>query len=165
MQKNLDAGIIKGVSVLVFAISLVFFADIFSKNTFFDQGIGVSPPRFSFFGGMVQQFSHANTGATSNIPVPLPVLLILGLGFSLWILSLLLSQPRWWTCRTSLLFTGILLGGAFGNAYDRLMLGYVRDWLLLAHRSVINVADICIIIGCIGLFATLSSSRQREKNL
>ena len=37
--------------------------------------------------------------------------------------------------------------GAVGNLYDRLMFGYVVDFLHLHHWPVFNVADSCISIG------------------
>ncbi len=37
--------------------------------------------------------------------------------------------------------------GAVGNLYDRLMVGYVVDFLHLHHWPVFNVADSCISIG------------------
>jgi signal peptidase II len=52
------------------------------------------------------------------------------------------------------LAVGILMGGAIGNLYDRLALGYVRDFIYMYYRSYhwpnYNMADVFICLG-IGL--------------
>jgi len=48
-------------------------------------------------------------------------------------------------------FLGLILGGAFGNFYDRLRLGYVIDMIDFKFWPVFNVADIAIVIGALGL--------------
>ena len=44
----------------------------------------------------------------------------------------------------------LMLGGALGNAADRLLTGYVTDMieLLFVSFAVFNVADACLVIGC-----------------
>lgn len=51
---------------------------------------------------------------------------------------------------------GMIFSGAMGNLYDRVALGYVRDFIdfvpqlpLIGHWAVFNVADICITVGVI----------------
>lgn len=43
----------------------------------------------------------------------------------------------------------LILGGALGNAVDRLLAGYVVDMIdiLLFPFAVFNVADMCLVIG------------------
>jgi signal peptidase II len=43
--------------------------------------------------------------------------------------------------------TGLLLGGALGNLFDRLRQGYVTDFITLPHWPSFNVADIAITVG------------------
>jgi len=42
---------------------------------------------------------------------------------------------------------GLLLGGALGNAIDRLLRGHVIDFIYVHHWPVFNVADIAITTG------------------
>ncbi len=49
------------------------------------------------------------------------------------------------------LATGLLLGGAIGNAIDRITLGYVRDFIEFPHFPSFNVADIAITVGVVVL--------------
>jgi lipoprotein signal peptidase len=39
---------------------------------------------------------------------------------------------------------GLIIGGAFGNLVDRLRLGYVVDFVSVAHLPVFNVADFAV---------------------
>jgi len=51
----------------------------------------------------------------------------------------------------------IMLGGAIGNLYDRLIRGYVVDYVSIktkwerVARIVFNLADICILLGGLGI--------------
>ena len=58
----------------------------------------------------------------------------------------------------------LIIGGALGNLYDRLMLGHVVDFLLLHYRGwyypAFNVADSAITIGAAALI--VDSFRERR---
>lgn len=60
---------------------------------------------------------------------------------------------------------GLLLGGAIGNAIDRLMLGYVRDMFdfRLINFWVFNVADMCVVVATILLFILLFQNERKAK--
>ena len=49
------------------------------------------------------------------------------------------------------ILTGLFIGGALGNMYDRLSLGYVVDFLYfsLIHFPVFNIADSFIVVSVI----------------
>jgi len=61
--------------------------------------------------------------------------------------------------RLTALALGLIIGGAFGNAIDRLAYGAVADYVLLYLRTpllsfnwyVFNLADVAIVAGVIGL--------------
>lgn len=46
---------------------------------------------------------------------------------------------------------GLLIGGALGNLYDRLFLGYVRDMfeLLFMNFYIFNIADVGVTVGAL----------------
>lgn len=54
-----------------------------------------------------------------------------------------------------LTFVGLMIGGGCGNLVDRLLWGYVRDFLVIEigpiHTGVFNAADAAITVGCIGM--------------
>lgn len=56
------------------------------------------------------------------------------------------------------LATGLLLGGAIGNAIDRIWLGYVRDFIELPHFPSFNIADVAITFGVIILVLTVEQT-------
>ncbi len=45
----------------------------------------------------------------------------------------------------------LILGGAIGNLIDRLLLGFVRDFIDVGFWPAFNIADSAITIGAIGL--------------
>ncbi|MFA0810501.1 signal peptidase II [Microbulbifer epialgicus] len=74
---------------------------------------------------------------------------IIALGFSVVVTIWLWRLParkRWEPCALAL-----ILGGALGNLWDRILLGYVRDFISVYygnwHFPVFNVADMGISIG------------------
>jgi signal peptidase II len=56
------------------------------------------------------------------------------------------------------LATGLLLGGAIGNALDRIRLGYVRDFIELPHFPSFNLADVAITAGVVILVLTVEQN-------
>ncbi len=61
---------------------------------------------------------------------------------------------------------GFLIGGALGNVLDRMLYGYVQDFLNMsccgiANPFVFNIADVFIFIGAVGL--VFLDGRAREK--
>ncbi len=73
------------------------------------------------------------------------IALMVGLGLSVWLLRLQANQ------RVLLLGLPLLIGGAFGNLVDRVLYGYVIDFLDVyygtLHWPAFNVADSAICAG------------------
>jgi signal peptidase II len=46
---------------------------------------------------------------------------------------------------------GLIIGGAIGNAIDRIAYGSVVDFIFLHHWYVFNLADVAIVAGVVGL--------------
>jgi signal peptidase II len=44
---------------------------------------------------------------------------------------------------------GLLVGGAFANLTDRAVLGSVRDFIVIGHVMVVNVADLAVAVGLV----------------
>lgn len=62
------------------------------------------------------------------------------------------------------LATGLLLGGALGNALDRIRLGHVRDFISLPHFPSFNVADVAITLGVVILALTIEQNQQAKSD-
>jgi|GEM_PF-989694 signal peptidase II len=57
---------------------------------------------------------------------------------------------------------GLQLGGAIGNLVDRVRLGYVVDFIDVGAWPVFNLADSAIMIGLVGLFWTLTLTKNSK---
>lgn len=133
--------------------------DLLSKYFLFEPGIA-----FSFFGGFIKHVIHQNSGLIANLPLPQPIIIVMTFCF------LMVFIFWWFTClsRSPLvtqISAGMVLGGALGNVVDRVMLGFVRDWILVFDRSAMNIADIAIVLGTISLFFFVRSMPARENDV
>ncbi|MBJ7457638.1 MAG: signal peptidase II [Thermoleophilaceae bacterium] len=83
-------------------------------------------------------------------------LMAVALSVLIWFYLKHRGRPGLW------LATGLLLGGAIGNAIDRISLGYVRDFIELPSFPSFNIADIAITFGVIVLVLTVEQARPEE---
>jgi signal peptidase II len=99
-----------------------------------------------------------NDGIAFGIFAGRPVLVLGLMTFALtvlvWFYARHRDRPVLW------LATGLLLGGAIGNAIDRIVLGYVRDFINLPGWPAFNLADMAITFGVIVL--VLSAEHHHE---
>ncbi|MCK5494388.1 MAG: signal peptidase II [Candidatus Omnitrophica bacterium] len=89
-----------------------------------------------------------------------PLLIVIGIIF-LSIFYLILKSEK----NKSLLFfvaSGMIFGGAISNLYDRIVLGFVVDYLDFRIWPVFNLSDTCISVGA-GLLI-LQSFHKHKKN-
>ncbi|WP_424244049.1 signal peptidase II [Elusimicrobium posterum] len=61
-----------------------------------------------------------------------------------------------------------ILGGAIGNLYDRIVLGYVVDFIDFGFWPVFNIADSfisigAVLLGCIIILSTFKSKQKTEE--
>ena len=120
----------------------VFAFDHLTKAVFFGKETR------SIFLSILETTSHHNLGLIADVPVP--SWLVIGMTSSIAVIvafAFVRSVLRSETSRA--LSLALIIGGALGNLYDRLVLGYVFDWIMLFHWSIINIADIAIGAGII----------------
>lgn len=106
-----------------------------------------------------------NTGIAFGIDLPL-FIQIVGSFIILFLLLLvgfdcLFKQEKAPLFKTVLL--GVVVGSAFGNLMDRVMNGYVIDFMVIRPFPVLNVADVGITVGLVVLFATMWLSSRKSK--
>jgi signal peptidase II len=82
-------------------------------------------------------------------------------GVLYWVIRI--PQPR-----IAMISAGCVIGGALGNVIDRIIFGYVLDFLNMSccgirNPFVFNVADIFIFIGAIGLIFWAKDGRAEKK--
>lgn len=59
---------------------------------------------------------------------------------------------------------GLVLAGGAGNLIDRLMQGYVVDFIVLKPIPVFNLADVGITVGLMLLFIVMIRNESKNKN-
>ncbi len=124
------------------------------------RDIAVLPPYVQFRYG---ENRGINFGLLSDAPDVMRWVLVV---FS----ALVIVAVGWWVRRhtESLAMTiaaGLLIGGALGNAIDRLLLGHVIDFLNMSccridNPYVFNLADVFIVLGALGL--VILEGRERR---
>ncbi len=115
--------------------------------------IDVLPPVLNFRMGWNEGI---NFGLFSDSPAIMRwVLIALAIGVSIWL--------TWWSKRTlsrtvTLVGAGLVVGGALGNALDRVIYGAVADFLNMSccgftNPYTFNIADVAIFAGAFVLIA------------
>lgn len=143
MQKNINA---RNLAIALQSAAAAFLADQILKQLLFTK---VELMNGSWIFGLIRFTDHRNFGISFNLPVPFWLMIliaVLALGWS--IRELLRLTPE--TEKKRVIFLGLFIGGVLGNVYDRVALGYVRDWLLLWGRTAVNLADGFILAGLFG---------------
>lgn len=119
--------------------------DLWSKEFWFARETmwtGLTP--------FLQTIHHRNYGLMFNLPAPTWLIVSISGAVLVTVIGLFGRKLAWWPMAVGL---GLLIGGALGNGYDRIMLGFVRDWILAFGRSAFNMADVAIGAGLILLFS------------
>ena len=129
----------------IFVASLV--ADLITKNIFDNKHI-------TLIKGVFNISSAHNTGAgfsmfSDKVVFLLIVTVIFLIAFTLFNIFDKDEKTNLWWVSIALIYSG-----AIGNMVDRIMLGYVRDFLYfeLINFPVFNIADMCLTVG-VALFA------------
>lgn len=123
------------------------------------KGFWFAHERWIALGPLLTTVQHRNHGLIFNVPAP--IWLILGVSVTVFMLVLVFFYRKIAQLPIALAL-GLLLGGALGNGYDRIMFGFVRDWILLFERSAFNIADIAIGIGLLILLISQPSEKVDE---
>jgi len=148
----------------IFSITLIIFflLDFLTKRWAISESFReiVVIPRYFY----ITSF-HKNDGIAFGIDLPLWIQ-VLG---SLIILFLLMRmgfdyiQNQKKTAFFESLLLGAVIGGGLGNLLDRVVNGYVIDFIVLQPFPVFNVADIGITVGLGFIFATMVLSYKKTK--
>lgn len=145
--------------ILWIVASTIFFLDHFIKRYLQDVYFSHSIPVINKIFYITVVF---NRGAAFGIFQKYTFLLIcVSAVFILFLLLVFIKRiPQ---NKISFFSSGLILGGALSNLYDRIFLGYVVDYLDFCIWPVFNLSDTCISVGVTILFWQIFSSRKREK--
>ena len=104
---------------------------------------------------------HYNAGLVANIPVPMPLVIVITL---IVLLGCVIWLRRAWSKEdvTTLVGLILILFGGVGNLTDRLADAHTTDYLLLFGHSVVNLSDGLVLAGIIYLaYTSLSQTKSR----
>jgi signal peptidase II len=120
-------------------------ADLISKQVVFSWVEDATGGRMELIPGQLWFTTHYNTGMLWGMGqgYRLPILALT----SLIIPALIAIAYSCKVPRAPLWALGVLLGGALGNLYDRMLFEGVRDFVDLGWWPVFNIADVEIVIG------------------
>ena len=141
------------IAFIVLITGFVLFADQISKYLLRDASLLVIP-------GILKLAGTKNTGLAfgflSGKIWLLP--LLTGLMTIVLFIYIIKSKPHGFLA----VGLALILGGAMGNLIDRLLYGYVIDFIevLFVRFAVFNIADMAITIGCALCFSTVLLSRE-----
>ena len=105
-----------------------------------------------------------NTGAAFSILENNTIFLIIITFISLFLIYIFLLKNKKFN-KLEIVTYSLLIGGIIGNLIDRIIHGYVIDYLefiiLNRHMPIFNFADICIVIGTfLFLFITIKEEQN-----
>ena len=129
--------------------------------------IDVVPPFLNFRYGENRgiNFGLFGDGSDASRWILIGLAAVICIGVLVWVLRTPVG-------RLGRISAGFLIGGALGNVLDRLLYGYVLDFLNMSccgirNPFVFNVADVFVFAGAIGLVFFVkdpgSPARQRKK--
>lgn len=99
---------------------------------------------------------HRNFGIAFDLPFRMPLIIAVSVIIGLFLTALA------WRSRArrpvTSFFALVILIGAAGNLFDRLLYGYTVDYLLILGRLAINLCDLLIVVGVLGI---LMDGRKR----
>jgi len=109
------------------------------------------PDTGAFFDSWLLQIGlHKNYGIAFDIPFNQLILIFITLATIIFLTGILLHyiKKRNYFFAITLCF---VIAGAAGNLIDRMMYGFVVDYLIFFNRSAINLSDILIVGGTLAL--------------
>lgn len=138
----------------------VFLADYLTKFIMANKDITIIKSFLSF------KYTKNYGAAWSIFQNQRLVLILIGIIFLFLIIK---YSQRFKNCLRNKISFGLLIGGLLGNLLDRIIFGYVRDFISLKFGSyyypVFNIADMAIVIGVIMiLIAVIKKEDSNAKN-
>lgn len=138
-------------------VALIVFLDEFLKY----QGITTLPTETEVSSPSIVQFAiHQNWGIAFDIPFKLEFVIFFSLLIGIGLLHA--AYKNWKRHPDITVATLMILIGALGNLYDRIIYGFTVDYIILFERSAINLSDIVIVTGV--FFLLWLSRRAKSKD-
>lgn len=141
--------------VAIIVVVLVFIFDMLTKYVLINSLIPNVGDQASFIEGFINFVHVQNDGASGGIlggqTALLIIITLVLLGVLIWYYLLKLKDQQNEYLALLSVAMGLIIGGSLGNLYDRIIFGYVRDFInfQFINFPVFNIADSVITIGVI----------------
>lgn len=115
-------------------------------------------------GNFIKLVLLKNKGIAFSIDLPLSLIILLTYIF--FVIGIYYAyQDLDLNKKKATILLGVVIGGAVGNLLDRMFRGAVIDFLAIGSYPVINLADIAISLGLVGLIAGYNHWKKRGPKL
>ena len=155
--------------IVVFFLTafIVVAIDQFSKEWVrFHLDVGQSLPATGWLRLTHVRNSGAAFGLFQGQSFTLTVVAILGIAVLLFYTLLIFRRYPFLDNTLGKIALGLILGGTVGNLIDRLVFGYVTDFMDVGFWPAFNMADSSIVVGAIIFaYSLLSLTRVRERRI
>lgn len=143
---------------LLIPVSAIVLADEWIKYFYLTK----LPPDGSLVNVKILQIAiHKNWGLAFDIPFKREFIIFFSILIGIMLLRVIIKN---WQKHPSIVFGSLMiLLGAFGNLYDRVVYGFTVDYLIWFGRSAINFSDCVIVSGVVILL--LASRKSRASKL
>lgn len=108
--------------------------------------------------GIIAFAVHKNWGVAFNIPFKLEFIILVSILIGLGLLHIAFKNRN--THPAIAFSTAVIIIGALGNLFDRIVYGFTVDYIILFGRSAVNLSDGVIIAGVIALLLHSRKSRK-----
>ncbi len=111
--------------------------------------------------GIIAFAIHKNLGVAFDIPFRLEFIILFSILIGLGLLHIAYKNLR--KHPDIALAAAVIILGALGNLYDRIVYGFTVDYIILFARSAINISDVVIVAGVILLLLSSRRTKRRKK--
>lgn len=163
MQKNVDTRSVMQNKLRIYWLLIPILIIVLLDEWMKTRALAILPNEIYLTEPSLINFAvHKNFGLAFDLPFRLELVI----GFSV-LIGFFLLRTAWKAFHTKpdIAFACLMIVfGALGNLYDRIVYGYTVDYIFLLGRSAINFSDLIIILGVIALLL-LSSKKNRVDKL
>lgn len=106
---------------------------------------------------------HKNLGLAFDLPFRVWFIVLISIVLGYFLLEIAYKN---WKTHPAITFSSLLIvTGALGNLYDRIVYGFTVDYLIFFGRSAINLSDLLIIFGVIFLLVSSRKTKSQTESL
>lgn len=146
MNKLLSKNIFNNIAI-IFLIAIFFIVDRLLKN----WALKLEPgENYKIFGDWLTLSFTKNYNIAFSLPINgpwlLPIIFLITISLIILVIKIIYQEKK---VSFSAVFLTFIVFGAISNMIDRLLYGYVIDYLAIKKFSILNLADVMISLGAI----------------